>query len=96
MPRWYVFPRQIWHPRPSSWSTVIPFRVPWVPTGMKTGVLTALWGSIRSQALALVTGHSATIRRVRGEAVDRAFFRDMLFSEVFEPASDSVVAAMLQ
>lgn len=96
MPRWYVFPRQIWHPRPSSWSTVIPFRVPWVPTGMKTGVLTAQCGSIRSQALAFVTGHSAIIRRERGVAADRVFLRDMLFSEGFASAPHSMAAAMLQ
>lgn len=96
MPRWYVFPRQIWHPRPSSWSTVIPLRVPCVPTGMKTGVLTAEWGSITSQALAFVTGHSATIRRVSGEAADRAFFMDMLFSKVLVRESHSVEAAMFQ
>lgn len=96
MPRWYVFPRQIWQPRPSSWSTVIPFRVPWVPTGMNTGVLTAQCGSIRSQALAFVTGHSATTRRARGDAADKAFFRDMLFSEALASAPHSVAAAMLQ
>lgn len=96
MPRWYVFPRHIWHPRPSSWSTVIPFRVPWVPTGMNTGVLTSECGSIRSQALAFVTGHSATTRRVSGEAAERAFFSDMLFPNAFESAPHSVVAAMLR
>lgn len=95
MPRWYVFPRQIWHPRPSSWSTVIPFRVPWVPTGMKTGVLTMECGNMRSQALAFVTGHSATIRRVRGEAACRAFFSDMLFTGAFISAPCSTAAAML-
>lgn len=94
MPRWYVFPRQIWHPRSLSWSTVIPFRVPWVPTGMKTGVLTALWGNVRSQTLAFVTGHSATIRRVSGEAADSAFLRDMLFSEGFVYSHSTAVAML--
>lgn len=58
---------------------------------MKTGVLTVLCGSIRSQALALVTGHSATIRKERG---DKAFFRDMLFSIVSVLAPHSMGAAM--
>lgn len=63
---------------------------------MKTGVLTAEWGRIRSQALAFVTGHSATIRRVSGEATDKAFLRDMMFSEVFAAAPHALVAAMLE
>lgn len=58
---------------------------------MKTGVLTVLCGSIRSQALALVTGHSATIRKERG---DKAFFRDMLFSIVSVLTPHSMGAAM--
>lgn len=50
---------------------------------MKTGVLTAAWGSIKSQALAFVTGHSAMIRRERGLAAERANLTDILLSDVF-------------
>lgn len=63
---------------------------------MKTGVLTAQCGRIRSQALAFVTGHSAMTRSERGEAAERAFLMDMVFSEGFASAPRSMVAAMLQ
>lgn len=63
---------------------------------MNTGVLTAQCGSIRSQARAFVTEHSATTRRASGDAADRVFFRDMLFSKVFTSAPRSVMAAMLE
>lgn len=61
---------------------------------MKTGVLTAECGSIKSQALAFVTGHSATIRSERGEAAESAVLRDMFFSEGFVAAPHSMAAAM--
>lgn len=72
MPRWYVFPRQMWQSSCSSCSAVIPFMVPCVPTGMNTGVLTLPWGSASTHARALLTGHSATIRRTRGTAEETA------------------------
>lgn len=68
MPRWYVFPRQMWQSSCSSCSAVIPFMVPCVPTGMNTGVLTLPCGSESTHARALLTGHSATTRRASGKA----------------------------
>lgn len=49
-----------------------------MPTGMNTGVFTVQCGKVRSQALALVTGHSAKIRKVRG-AKDEAFLEHISF-----------------
>lgn len=67
-----------------------------MPTGIKTGVLTVQCGSVRSQALALVTGHSATILRVRAEAVDETFFKNMVLSTVLLSSPHSKVAAIFQ
>lgn len=58
-------------------------------------MLTAACGSIKSQALAFVTGHSATIRRERGLAAERAFLRDILLPDAFVGAPRSMVDAML-
>jgi len=68
VPRWYVLPRMIWQPSSSSWSVVRPFMVPWVPTGMKTGMSTTWWGRTMRPTRALVVLHRATISYCSGPA----------------------------
>ena len=44
-----------------------PFKVPWVPTGMKTGVSTTEWGKVISATLALEVEHLASTLNARAE-----------------------------
>ena len=64
LPKWYVFPRMMRHPRSSSCCEVRPFRVPCVPTGINTGVSTMACGNTILQALAFETEHSAAILKL--------------------------------
>src|SRR5690349_12232334 len=45
--KWKVLPRMIWAPISSSERGVTPLTVPYVPTGMKMGVCTTPWFSVR-------------------------------------------------
>lgn len=44
---------------------VNPFKVPWVPTGIKTGVSTGPWGNVRIDTLALVVEQVAIVLNVK-------------------------------
>ena len=50
--KWKVFPSKMRHPSVFMSSEDMPLMVPWVPTGMKTGVRTSPWGNVTVDARA--------------------------------------------
>lgn len=72
-PRWYVFPNIILQSSSFSCSGRMPFKVPWVPTGINTGVSTTLWGSVIFPTRAFVVEHSAIILNVKACALVAMF-----------------------
>lgn len=68
--KWYVLFNMIWQLRSSSCFGVSPFSVPWVPTGINTGVFTGPCGRVKIDALALVVEHRARISNFRALFID--------------------------
>lgn len=71
--KWYVLFNIIWQFWSSICFGVMPFKVPWVPTGMNTGRLTGPCGNVSRAVLAFVVEHFATASKVNA-----LFIKDLI------------------
>src|SRR4051812_6423461 len=60
----------IWQPKSSNCLGARPLSVPWVPTGMNTGVFIGPWGRVSTETLAFVVEHLAVNSNVRADFID--------------------------
>ena len=75
-------------PISSSSKGAMAFTVPWVPTGMKTGVLISPLGVEIRPARAPVTGQTPSSVKEKGDAEGQSFMETRPFREVVIPAEE--------